>query len=253
LSVTANRRGLIIPGAFSLLAFLVLVGLGSWQIERLYWKQDVIAALTQRLAADPVDLPPSAAWAGLTQSGSEFLRVRFRAEFRGPGTLVYTSGSALRDDVKTPGYFVFMPAGLTGGGQVAVNRGYSKERLAAFEAGSQDIVGVLRWPDPMPWFVSPHGSNREVWHVRDPELMARELGWGTVAPFYVEQEGPIPPGGVPHPAKLNVKLANNHLQYAVTWYGLAAVLLIIFVIWGVRQGRDIRPLEGSLERSRNEK
>ena len=56
--------------------------------------------------------------------------------------------------------------------------------------------------------------------------MARQRGWGDVAPFYVEQEAPVPPGGVPHPAPLRVNLPNHHLQYALTWYGLALVLVV---------------------------
>jgi cytochrome oxidase assembly protein ShyY1 len=59
-----------------------------------------------------------------------------------------------------------------------------------------------------------------------------------VAPFYVEQEAPVPPGGLPHPASLKVQLRNDHLQYAVTWYGLAAVLVVMFAIWAVRRRRE---------------
>ena len=69
-------------------------------------------------------------------------------------------------------------------------------------------------------------------------------GWGTVAPFYIEQEAPVPPGGLPHPAPLKVQLRNDHLQYAITWYGLAAVLVVMFAIWAVaaahERGRKIR-------------
>ena len=56
-------------------------------------------------------------------------------------------------------------------------------------------------------------------------------GWGAVAPFYIEQEAPVPPGGLPHPAPLKVQLRNEHLQYAITWYGLAAVLVVMFAVW----------------------
>ena len=68
--------------------------------------------------------------------------------------------------------------------------------------------------------------------------MARALGWGEVAPFYIEQEGPVPPGGVPHPSALKVRLRNEHLQYAMTWYGLAAVLVVMWVLWVRRQRRE---------------
>ena len=76
--------------------------------------------------------------------------------------------------------------------------------------------------------------------VRDPSAMAKFKGWGTVAPFYIEQEAPVPPGGLPHPAPLKVQLRNDHLQYAITWYGLAAVLVVMFAIWALAAPRHGR-------------
>ena len=61
--------------------------------------------------------------------------------------------------------------------------------------------------------------------------MATAYGWGMVAPFYIDQEAPAPAAGVPRPAPLKANLRNEHLQYALTWYGLAAVLAIAFVMW----------------------
>ena len=58
-----------------------------------------------------------------------------------------------------------------------------------------------------------------------------------MAPFYVEQESPVPPGGLPQPGKLVVRLRNEHLQYAVTWYGLALVLVVVFAVWARSSGR----------------
>jgi cytochrome oxidase assembly protein ShyY1 len=68
--------------------------------------------------------------------------------------------------------------------------------------------------------------------------MAAAKGWGEVAPFYVDQESPVPASGLPRPAALKVKLRNDHLQYALTWYALAAVLVGMFVIWLVRLRRS---------------
>ena len=56
-------------------------------------------------------------------------------------------------------------------------------------------------------------------------------GLGAVAPFYIEQEAPVPPGGLPHPSALTVNLRNDHLQYALTWFGLAVVLIAVFALW----------------------
>jgi cytochrome oxidase assembly protein ShyY1 len=235
----------VLAGVFALVGLVVLLGLGFWQIERKAWKEALIATLEQRMAADPVVLPPPDTWAHLTPESAEFRRVRLRIEpGDGDDALVYTAGSALRDDVKSPGHFVFTPARLPGGVTVAVNRGYVPGKSYPRLEGPLDIVGVLRWPEAPSWFVSDHDASG-VWTVRDQTAMARAKGWGAVAPFYIEQEAPVPAGGLPHPARLNVRLRNDHLQYALTWFGLAGVLAVMFVLWAVRR-RDAAS-EGSSE------
>jgi cytochrome oxidase assembly protein ShyY1 len=235
--VSGVRRGLLLPAAFAALGLAVLIGLGIWQLERKAWKEALIAAMAERRVAEPAALPPPSDWAALTQANAEFRRVRLRVTPAGNDALVYTSGSALRDDVKTPGYFVFTPARLADGGSIVINRGYVPGKSYARLDGAQEIVGSLRWPEPPSWFVTDRDSSG-IWYVRDPVAMARAQGWGEVAPFYVEQEAPLPPGGLPHPAALNVRLRNDHLQYALTWFSLAAVLVVMFVIWAVRRGDD---------------
>jgi len=235
--VTVERRGLLIPVVFLLGSLAVLLSLGTWQLGRKAWKEALIATLTERAAAAPVELPPAEQGAGLTPENSEFRRVKLHADFRGDSALVYTSGSALRDDVKSPGYFVFTAGRLAGGQRVVVNRGYAKDRSSAAVAGPQEIVGALRWPEPSPFFVTDYDASADVWHVRDHRLMARRRGWGEVAPFYIEQEAPVPPSGVPHPAPLRVNLPNHHLQYALTWYGLALVLVGVFAAWVLQRRR----------------
>ena len=236
--MTTARSSMLIPAAFTLGSLVVLLALGTWQVERKAWKEALIATLTQRLAAAPVELPPPSEWGKLTPEGDEFRRVKLRADFRSDDALAYTSGSALRDDVKAPGYFVFAAGRLPDGQHVVVNRGYVKERTYPARPGSEDIVGVLRWPEVSSWVVADHDATADVWYVRDHRLMARRRGWGDVAPFYVEQESPVPPGGAPHPAQLRVNLPNHHLQYALTWYGLAAVLVIVFAIWTIHRRRE---------------
>ena len=226
-----TRRGLLLPSAFVLGALAVLLALGTWQIERKNWKEALIAAMDQRLAAEPAELPAPQAWLGLTQDGAEFRRVRVRVDFGGGDALVYTSGSPLRDDVKAPGYFVFSAGRLPGGERIVVNRGYVRDKTYPVQSGVQEIIGYLRWPEASPLFVTDYDASAGVFYVRDHRLMARQRGWGDVAPFYIEQEAPVPPGGVPHPANLRVNLPNNHLQYAITWYALALALIVIYILY----------------------
>jgi surfeit locus 1 family protein len=210
----------------------VLAALGTWQVERLSWKQGLIANLEAKLSAKPADLPPRERWRRLTAAEDEFRRVAFPAEFlKGQEALVYSSGSSLRPDVAGPGYWVFAPARLTGGSIVVVNRGFVPEGKQAADAHAQasgvvDIVGVMRWPEVRGTFTPKDDPAKGLWFARDPASMAEAKTWGAVAPFYVDQEAPVPPGGLPKPGPLRAALPNNHLQYAVTWYGRAFVMLV---------------------------
>ena len=231
--------GVVGPGILALIVFAVLVGLGNWQLDRKAWKEALIDTLTQRLAAAPSELPPPQRWPGLTPAEDEYRRVRFAAEILPrEAALVFTSGSAFRPDVSGPGYWVFAPARLAGGGLVVVDRGFLPEgrqdqaTSPAGEAGARvDMVGVMRWPEQPGWFTPPADPGHNLWFVRDPKAIAQAKTWGEVAPFFIELESPPPPGGLPLPGPLKVNLPDDHLQYAMTWYGLAAVLAVSFAFW----------------------
>ncbi len=228
--------GLLVPALF---AFFVLIALGTWQIERKAWKEGLIAALTERLAAPPTALPPSSTWPALDPANEEYRPVKFSATFdHGKEALVYAAASSFRPDVSGPGYWIFTPARLADGSYVMVDRGFVPEarKDPTLRAGGQiadpvEIVGVMRWPDPHHWFSPTDDPRHNLWFSRDPVAIADAKGVRSVAPFYVEQESPVPPGGLPQPGKLVVQLRNEHLQYAVTWYGLAMVLVVVFTVW----------------------
>jgi surfeit locus 1 family protein len=243
--VSPPAKRIVLPGLFALLGVAVLLGLGAWQLERRTWKEDLIATLTNRLAGPPVDLPAGEGWRFLDPANQEFRRVAFPAEFlHGQESLVYASGSALRGDVRGPGYWVFTPARLADGRVVVVNRGFvpqgregTASRTEGQVGGTIDIVGALRWPETRGWFTPADDPARNTWFARDHLAMAAAKNWGAVAPFYIEQEAPVPPGGLPQPGAITVKLRNLHLQYALTWFALAGVLASIFVIWAVGSRR----------------
>jgi surfeit locus 1 family protein len=241
------RKGLAGPAAAALAAFAVLIGLGIWQVERKAWKENLIDTIGRKLVAAPVDLPPASEWARLDRAEWEFRRVRLSGAFRhDQEALVYTSGSTLRPDTSGAGYWVFTPV-QTSGGLVPVDRGFVPLertsvaiRAAGQVSGSLDIVGALRWPDARSWFTPNDDPEKNIWFVRDPTAIAAGKGWGRVPPFYVEQETPVPPGGLPAPGKLVPNLPNNHLQYAITWFGLAAVLAGVFGVFAWGQWREGR-------------
>jgi surfeit locus 1 family protein len=238
-----ERRGLLIPSLAALLALAVLLALGTWQLERKAWKEALIATLADRLAAPPIALPAPSEWPELDPVKAEFRRVALRGEFLPTQpALVYTSGSSLRPDVSGPGYWVFTPVRLADGSQVVVNRGFVPEgrqdpgsRADDRPGGAVDIVGVMRWPETRGLFTPNDEPGKNLWFVRDHVAMATAKGWGTVAPFFVEQEAPPPPGGLPAVGPVRPNLPNNHLQYALTWYALAVVLLAVCAVWMVNR------------------
>jgi surfeit locus 1 family protein len=257
LNARGERRrswlGLLLPAIF---VFVVLIGLGTWQVQRKAWKEGLIAELTERVAAPPTALPPARDWPGLDPAEHEYSRVTLSALFdNADEALVYGTTSAFRPDVTRLGYWVFTPARLADGSTVIVNRGfipedkkYPKTREAGQIAEPVTIVGALRWPDARHWFTPSDDPAHNLWLSRDPQSIAAAKGLGAVAPFYVEQDSPVPPGGIPQPGKLVVALPDNHLQYAATWYGLAAALAVMFVIWAIstRRRRTLSPPSRSL-------
>ncbi len=238
-ALSRARRGLLVPCLFTSAALAVLMSLGTWQVERKAWKEGLIDTITRRLSAPPAALPPPQTWPRLKEDEAEYRRVAFQAEFLdGQEALVYTAGSAFRSDVSGPGYWVFAPARLPDGAMVTVNRGFVPEnrrdpaaRTQGQVSGVVAIVGVMRWPEARGMFTPNDDPASNVWFARDPAAMAAAKSWGAVAPFYVEQEAPPAPGGFPQVGKIEPKLPNNHLGYAITWYGLALVLAGVFAFW----------------------
>ncbi|MEA2934194.1 MAG: hypothetical protein QOD74_840 [Variibacter sp.] len=239
----AERRAFFVPGLLTIVGLAILIGLGTWQLERRAWKHELIARLADRLAQTPRPLPPLQDWTKLTPAEDEFRRVTLRATFApAQEAFVYTSGSALRPDVSGAGYWILAPARLTGGDTVLVNRGFvpeakrDPESRTASPSTPVEITGVLRWPEERNLFTPADQPDKNLWFTRDPLAIAGTKGWGNVAPFYIEQET-ANAGGWPKAGPVAPRLSNNHLQYAITWFALAAGLAAVFAFWARGQMR----------------
>ena len=223
------KRSVVTASAFAAIGFAILCGLGIWQLERLQWKEKLIADLSARVSVPAVALP-----AAPEQATDEFRRVRVRVQFDPvEHALVYTPGSALRPDVPGAGYWVIARA-KGERGAIVINRGYvapdARGNVGTVPTGDVEIVGALRWPEEGTYFTPRDEPANNVWYRRDPVSIAAAKNWGAVAPFYIEQEAPQRPGA-PKAGPLVVKLPNNHLQYAITWFGLAGALAAVYLVW----------------------
>jgi cytochrome oxidase assembly protein ShyY1 len=225
----------------------LFVSLGMWQLQRRVEKHALIARLTERLAAAPGPLPSPSRWSALTPAQDEFRRVSFVATYQpGPDAMVYSSGSAVRDDISGPGTWAFMPAVLPTGETVVINAGFVQNtmqdrtqqdgavsRLITNE--SVTLTGYIRFPEAAGALTPSENPAKRLWFTRDHLAMARALGWGEggrpVAPFYIDLEQPVPASGIPKPGPLEVHLKDDHLQYAITWFGLAGAVVIAFGVW----------------------
>jgi cytochrome oxidase assembly protein ShyY1 len=242
IGISTSRRGFSF-GVFTLVIVALFVGLGVWQLQRRVEKHALIAALSDRLAAGPEPLLPPARWGGLSPASDEFRRVSFAAVFENvPDAMVYSAGSAVREDISGPGTWAFLPARLTSGETVVINTGFVQNTLQ--DRSLQDravarlitkesvaLTGYIRFPESAGALTPAENRAKRLWFTRDHLAMARTLGWGEVAPFYIDLEQPVPPSGIPKPGPLAVHLKDDHLQYAITWFVLAAALVIAFGVW----------------------
>jgi cytochrome oxidase assembly protein ShyY1 len=227
----------------------VFVGLGVWQLQRRVEKHALISALTERLAAAPRALPPPSEWSTLTPAKDEFRRVSFSATYENtPDAMVYSSGSSVREDISGPGTWAFLPARLAGGATVVINTGFVpntmqdrgvEDRAVARLITSQPVMlsGYIRFPERASMLTPGEDPAKRVWFTRDHLAMAHVLGWPDVAPFYIDLESPVPANGIPKPGPLEVHLKDDHLQYAITWFALAAAVVMAFGVWMRGQAR----------------
>jgi surfeit locus 1 family protein len=242
-----SKQGTITLFIFTLVMVAAFAGLGVWQLQRRVEKHALVAALTERLATEPGALPSSSQWRVLAPARDEFRRVQLVATYETlPDAMVYSSGSAVREDVSGPGTWAFLPARLPSGETVVINAGFvpntMQERAREDQAvkplvtGAEvTLTGYLRFPEAAGVLTPAEDTSKRLWFTRDHRAMARALGWGEVAPFYIDLESPVPDSGVPKPGPLTVHLKDDHLQYAITWFGLAGAVVIAFGVWLRRQ------------------
>jgi surfeit locus 1 family protein len=229
---------------FAVAGVLVLLGLGTWQLERRVWKEGVIAARIAGLNAPAIPLPETIP----DPASLEYHKVWVEGRFRHDREL-HLIGRFYRDK---PGYQIVTPLIRDDGSAVLVNRGFvplaaldPATRAAGQVEGKVRIEGAVRLSVAPGWLTPDNQPSQNVWFTPNLAQMAAAAGLAAggvaVCPVFVEA-GPAPnPGGLPVGGQTEIDLPNDHLQYAITWYSLAVALAVIYGLFCRRNLSGDRP------------
>ena len=222
----------------------VFAALGNWQVNRLHEKEELAKRIEDRLFLAPQALPPVAEWVGFDAAIFDYRPVTMTGAFDHPETiLVFTSLSEPRGQQGGPGYWVMTPFRLTGGGVVWVNRGFiPQNQQAAFGTGASGpqgemtITGIARSAEAAGGFTPGPNARKRIEWVRDPERLAAMADpmLTPFAPVYVDMPAGEP-GALPQGGETRVSFTNNHLGYAITWFGFAILTPILLLVWVIKQ------------------
>lgn len=228
-----RRSGLLGSAIAVIIAFAILVGLGTWQMQRKTWKERLLAQIAERTHAEPVPLADVLSRRG---DDPEYFHVSVSGRFH------HDKEQFLWAPHPTQGlgYQVFTPLETTPGRVVWVNRGYvtheRKEPAARAEgqiAGDVTVTGLVRKPVAEAGAFTPDNeAYRHMFYWRDLQGM-QQAAFGNAGPqplpvFVDADAAPANPGGWPQGGVTLINLPNRHLEYAITWYGLAGTLLAVY-------------------------
>ena len=217
--------------------FLGCFALGVWQVERLQWKLGLIAQADRNLRAPPIDAAQALA---MDTHAAQYHRVKLTGHFLNASELyVFATG-----EQGIPVFHVLTPFKLDDGRDIMVDRGIvpvalrdPRLRPAGELDGEQHIVGVWRVPDAPGMFTPAPDIFKRIWFARDVQGIARTERLQLAAPAVVEADATPNRGGWPKGGQTVVTFRNDHLQYAITWFALAAVVLGGWIAYHVSQGR----------------
>ena len=240
-----TRKGAILLVVLGLAAFAVLMGLGTWQVQRLIWKEELIASIDMRVEAAPQSLAEIEARQAAT-ADVDYWPVHVAGTFHHEGERHFFATHKGQT-----GYFIYTPFELDDGRLVFVNRGFvpfdlkdAARRSDGQVTGRQEISGLARDRlDEKPNFFMPDNDPaKNIFYWKDLDVMAQSSGVGAqddYLPFFIDAGNSPNPGGLPVGAVTLIEMPNSHLQYAITWYGLAAALAGVLGAWLWRRWRTM--------------
>ncbi len=233
---TSSRRAVhVLIAVVGLAAFVGLIALGNWQLERRQWKLELMERVGQRVDAPAVAAPLPAAWPGIHREADEYRHIQVRGQFLADSSLRVAAASELGS-----GYWLLTPLRSREAGTVLINRGYIAQGVEAPAPPQGEVVvsGLLRLSEPGGGFLRDNRPQDGRWYSRDVVAMAEHLQL-PLAPYFIDAKAAMPgsPGGAGPVGGLTVvRFHNSHLVYALTWYGLAAMV----VVAGVMLRREAR-------------
>lgn len=243
------RPKLLLPALLTIAGIGVLCTLGVWQLQRMGEKRAFIERLEAQAKTAAAPLPPAASWPALDTVVLDLQRVEAKGAYLDNGIAgvrtTIAAGPPGSRQLSGFGRWVFQGFRLEDGATILVNRGFvPEERFAAIApaSGPATLVGYLRAPEARNSFTPVDLPQKREFYTRDPAAIAAALNLPSSAPFYLEAErqgdGMTPPAGV-DVKELIARIPDNHLQYALTWFGLALTLLGVFGAYAW-QGRKPR-------------
>lgn len=229
-------KGLILPGVLSLAALAILISLGNWQMQRLVWKETLIETIAKRVTETPQVLPATPESLSLDLAREEYRPYIAVGRFLHQHEVqVYTVLSEPKGSFSGAGYWVLTPLERDNGGIVIVNRGFVPQELKSPSTrkegqteGVVRVTGLLRGPEQVNFFTPANDPGKNAWYRRNPSDIERAFGLKNVLPFMLDATGEYRPDMLPQPNETKLVFANNHLGYALTWYGLACTLIGVF-------------------------
>lgn len=239
-----RHLSLILGSLFALFMFVVLLALGTWQINRLHWKEALIAERAAALDAPPVALTAANLAPDKLDALGAFRRVSATGQFLNDHEFYLASQT--KGDFS--GWHVITPFKLEDGSAVMIDRGFvpldrkiQSTRTDGLIAGTVTITGILHPPHKGSSFTPTNQPDTNVWYLIDPAAMGQTAGLGALPLVVIDiAKEPLPPGGFPVGGQTVMTLDNPHLQYAITWYGLAGLLVVTYLLYCRRYVIDRR-------------